>query len=80
MVETAKFNTKNDAVNVHILNGNAEDTLKECHEFEEKITQAGGVDLFIGGKCLLLVVKGQVTLYLTKFSLFWLKGLDLMVT
>lgn len=44
-----------DAVNVHILNGNAEDTLKECHEFEEKITQAGGVDLFIGGKCLLQI-------------------------
>ena len=36
--------------NAHILDGNATDLIKECDDFEEKITQAGGIDLFIGGK------------------------------
>lgn len=34
---------------MHILDGNVEDLQKECDEFEEKIKEAGGVDLFIGG-------------------------------
>jgi glucosamine-6-phosphate deaminase len=34
---------------IHILNGNAPDLEAECHQYEEKIKQAGGVDLFIGG-------------------------------
>lgn len=34
---------------MHILDGNAKDLMKECDDFEEKITKAGGVDLFIGG-------------------------------
>ncbi|XP_068720368.1 glucosamine-6-phosphate isomerase 2-like [Montipora capricornis] len=38
-----------DPKNVHILDGNAEDLDAECDNYEEKITQAGGVDLFIGG-------------------------------
>jgi glucosamine-6-phosphate deaminase len=38
------------AANVNILDGNAEDLVKECNQFEEKIKQAGGVDLFIGGE------------------------------
>lgn len=39
--------------NVNILDGNAPDLDKECEDFENKITEAGGVELFIGGKCLL---------------------------
>lgn len=35
--------------NVHILDGNASDLIRECQMFEEKIKQVGGVDLFIGG-------------------------------
>lgn len=37
------------AENVHILNGNAEDLERECHEYEEAIVAAGGIDLFMGG-------------------------------
>jgi glucosamine-6-phosphate deaminase len=32
------------------LDGNAPDLQKECDEFESKITEAGGVELFIGGE------------------------------
>jgi len=35
--------------NVHILNGNAPDLEAECIQYEQKIKQAGGIDLFIGG-------------------------------
>lgn len=35
--------------NVHILNGNAVDLEKECASYEQKIKDAGGIDLFIGG-------------------------------
>ena len=35
--------------NIHILNGNAPDLEAECLQYERKIKQAGGVDLFIGG-------------------------------
>ena len=35
--------------NVHILNGNAEDLMAECHAYEEAILKAGGIDLFMGG-------------------------------
>ena len=37
------------AENVHILNGNAEDLVAECAAYEEAITKAGGIDLFMGG-------------------------------
>ena len=36
--------------NAHILDGNAPDLVKECNDFEKKITAAGGVELFIGGR------------------------------
>ena len=36
--------------NAHILDGNASDLVKECDAYEEKIKEAGGVELFIGGK------------------------------
>ncbi|MBM4167704.1 MAG: glucosamine-6-phosphate deaminase [Ignavibacteria bacterium] len=35
--------------NVHILDGNAKDLEKECHDYEEAIRRAGGIDLFLGG-------------------------------
>ncbi|XP_064637303.1 glucosamine-6-phosphate isomerase 1-like [Lineus longissimus] len=35
--------------NVHILDGNAPDLVKECDSFEKAISDAGGVELFIGG-------------------------------
>ena len=35
--------------NVHILNGLAHDLKEECARYEQKITDAGGIDLFLGG-------------------------------
>lgn len=35
--------------NVHILDGNALDLQSECDGYEEKIKQAGGIELFVGG-------------------------------
>lgn len=35
--------------NVHIPNGMADDIEKECHEYEQSIVAAGGIDLFVGG-------------------------------
>lgn len=37
------------AENVHILNGNAKDLVKECADYEAAIVAAGGIDLFMGG-------------------------------
>jgi len=34
---------------IHILNGNATDLESECLQYEQKILQKGGIDLFIGG-------------------------------
>lgn len=36
--------------NTHILDGNAADLVKECNAFEEKISAAGGIELFVGGQ------------------------------
>ncbi len=38
-----------DPNNVHILDGNAIDLNKECEDFERKIKEAGGIELFVGG-------------------------------
>ncbi|WP_373811334.1 glucosamine-6-phosphate deaminase [Porphyromonas macacae] len=35
--------------NVHILNGNATDSIAECAAYEKAIAEIGGIDLFIGG-------------------------------
>lgn len=35
--------------NVHILNGNAPDLIAECDNYERLISEAGGIDLFLGG-------------------------------
>lgn len=38
-----------DPANMNILDGNAENPELECAEYEERIRQAGGIDLFLGG-------------------------------
>lgn len=38
-----------DPANVHILDGNAPDLEAECQKFESDISEAGGIELFIGG-------------------------------
>lgn len=35
--------------NVNILNGNAKDLEAECHDYEKKIDDIGGIHLFLGG-------------------------------
>jgi glucosamine-6-phosphate deaminase len=35
--------------NVHILNGEAEDLVKECAEYEAAITKFGGIEMFLAG-------------------------------
>lgn len=35
--------------NINLLNGNTDDILKECQEYEEKMHRVGGIDLFLGG-------------------------------
>ena len=53
-----------DPQNAHILDGNAKNPVEECNEYEEKIKQAGGVELFIGGaKALRLKRKTTTLLY-----------------
>lgn len=38
-----------NSANVHILNGNAKDLIKECADYEAAIAHVGGIDLFLGG-------------------------------
>ena len=44
-----------DPQNAHILDGNAKDLVGECNAFEEKIKDAGGIRLFIGGKVVFYI-------------------------
>ena len=39
---------------MNIMDGNAEDLDKECVDFEAKLKEAGGVDLFIAGSAQVL--------------------------
>ena len=36
-------------MNIHLLNGNAEDLAAECAHYEQMIAEFGGIDLFLGG-------------------------------
>ena len=38
-----------DLENTHVLDGNAADAEKECNEYERKIVETGGIELFVGG-------------------------------
>lgn len=40
-----------DPKNAHILDGNAKDLVAECNNYEKEIEAAGGIELFIGGRC-----------------------------
>jgi glucosamine-6-phosphate deaminase len=42
--------------NVHILDGNAPDLQKECDDFEAEIKKAGGIELFVGGYRVILLI------------------------
>ena len=37
-----------DPNNANILDGNAPDLVKECQDYEKKIKEAGGIELFVG--------------------------------
>ncbi|XP_029972409.1 glucosamine-6-phosphate isomerase 2 isoform X2 [Salarias fasciatus] len=39
-----------DPANAHILDGNAENLEAECEAYEQKIADAGGIQLFVGGQ------------------------------
>ena len=54
--------------NANILDGNAADLDKECKLFEEKITAAGGIQLFVGGGYLLRVCVSNACTFLFFFS------------
>lgn len=36
--------------NVNILDGNVIDVKQECEDFERKIIEVGGIELFVGGR------------------------------
>merc|ERR1711981_1264494 len=38
-----------DPENAHVLNGNAADLVAECKDYERRISEAGGIELFVGG-------------------------------
>ena len=38
-----------DPANAHVLNGNAGDLVAECEDYERRISEAGGIELFVGG-------------------------------
>jgi glucosamine-6-phosphate deaminase len=38
-----------DRKNINILDGNSRDLERECEKYEEKIKEAGGINLFVGG-------------------------------
>ena len=44
-----------DPSNAHVLDGNAPDLVKECDDYEKKIDAAGGIDLFVGGRCKVIL-------------------------
>lgn len=50
--------------NVNLLDGNATDLEEECRNYEKKIKEAGGIDLFIGGQ----QKNNLVTFYLFHFN------------
>ena len=53
-----------DPNNVHILDGNANDLNKECQDFERKIKEAGGIELFVGGHLFSFYFNGLLILIL----------------
>lgn len=56
-----------DPLNVHILDGNAPDLVKECDDFERKIKEAGGIELFIGGTYFMVICRLRLFISIGKF-------------
>lgn len=54
--------------NTHILDGNAADLQAECNAFEEKITAAGGIELFIGGELVIIAFTFLIFFFTFGFS------------
>jgi hypothetical protein len=50
-----------DPANVHIPDGNAPDLVAECKAYEQKIKDAGGIRLFLGGQHLMLYLYYHVS-------------------
>lgn len=48
-----------DPANAHILDGNAGDLEAECQAYEQKIAEAGGIELFVGGHTLDFTIMGS---------------------
>lgn len=48
-----------DPQNVHILDGNVTNLEQECDNFEKKIKEAGGIELFIGGTLIIFHKKNK---------------------
>lgn len=44
------------AENTHILDGNAANLQEECQAFEDKIKAAGGIELFVGGEAVIILI------------------------
>ena len=60
--------------NAHILNGNAPNLEVECQQYEEKIKEAGGIELFMGGKydCKkLMLLKCFTEVLISLFNHLW---------
>ena len=61
--------------NVHILDGNAPDLNRECEEYERKIKEAGGIELFVGR----FTATAKVNIMLTENSKIYFTGRDLIL-
>lgn len=56
------------AQNTHILDGNAADLQAECQAFEDKITAAGGIELFVGGQEVTVLRMSYKQLHISDLS------------
>lgn len=54
--------------NANILDGNATDVKQECEDFERKITEAGGIELFVGGRELQTTISYIIYITITKYT------------
>ena len=56
------------AENTHILDGNATDLIAECDAFERKIAAAGGIELFVGGQEVTLLITNDYQPHIVDLS------------
>ena len=55
--------------NAHLLDGNAPDLEKECEEYEKQITEAGGIELFLGGICYSYILNNVLCVICNKCTM-----------